>query len=280
MQQVQANGIQLAYEDSGSGTPLLLLHGLTANRHSFDGLLRAGLADGLRVIRVDLRGRGQSDKPDGPYTQAAHAADILGVLDALGLADAVFVGHSFGGFLSLYMAANHPQRVQKLVVIDAALEAAHPSTLEKIKPSLDRLGVVLPSLEAYLTAIKQSPYYADGFWDADLEAYYRADVEALPDGSVRPRSKPAHIGAAVAGVIHEDWSAHLAQVRQAGLLLHAPAPLGPAHAPPIVSQAGADEMLQLLPQFQYQAISGHHITMLFGDNAPKAVAAIRAFVDA
>ncbi len=78
----------------GDGPTLLLTHGLSANAHSLD-VLAAHLAPALRVVVLDLRGRGESDRPE-TYAMADHAADVLGVMDAFGLERAPLGGHSFG----------------------------------------------------------------------------------------------------------------------------------------------------------------------------------------
>ena len=125
---VETNGIKLHYLDyPGDGPAVVLAHGLTANCRSFD-VVAGHLAPRLRVIAPDLRGRGASDKPATGYTMADHAADVLGLLDALGLERVVMGGHSFGGLLSLYIAANHPERVERVLILDAALSAASERT--------------------------------------------------------------------------------------------------------------------------------------------------------
>ena len=102
------NGIRLHYLDHGGQGPVLVLApGLTANAHSFDGLMHAGLAEVARVIALDLRGRGESDAPPSGYAMEDHARDVLGLLDALGLERVVMGGHSFGGLLTYWLAANH-----------------------------------------------------------------------------------------------------------------------------------------------------------------------------
>lgn len=277
-QSIQTNGIRLAYRDEGAGEPLLIMHGLTANLHNFDGLMRHGLAARRRIIRMDLRGRGLSDKPASGYRMANHAADMLGMLDALGIEGPCDIGgHSFGALLSFYLAAHHPQRVRRVVAMDAGLEATHPDVLPKIRPSLERLGKSLPSWEVFISAIKASPYYADGFWDEDLEAYYRYDVETLPDGAVRSRVSASAIEQAVEGVISENWDQILARVTQPVLLVHAPDPMA-AGQTPILSDEGAQNTLAHLPNARYFRASGHHITMAFGEHAAKVVAAIEDFL--
>jgi pimeloyl-ACP methyl ester carboxylesterase len=99
---VRVNDIQLHYLDHpGGDPPLVLMPGLTANAYSFDGLINAGLSSALRVLALDLRGRGLSDKPDSGYSMADHAADVLGLLNALEFQRVVLGGHSFWGLLTL-----------------------------------------------------------------------------------------------------------------------------------------------------------------------------------
>jgi len=109
---LEANHIRLHYlRYAGTEPPLILTHGLAANAHSFDGLINAGIQ--RSVLAVDLRGRGLSDKPEHGYGMAEHAADIIGMLDALGMDRAIVGGHSLGGLLSLYLAAHYPETASK-----------------------------------------------------------------------------------------------------------------------------------------------------------------------
>ncbi|WP_222841317.1 alpha/beta fold hydrolase [Hymenobacter sp. BT188] len=101
------------------------------------------LSEVRQVISVDLRGL--SDKPASGYTMHEHAQDILGLLDALALSQAELVGHSFGALLSLYLAYQHPQRIAKLVLLDAAARL-HPQTCEMLVPTMSRLGKTPPAL--------------------------------------------------------------------------------------------------------------------------------------
>jgi pimeloyl-ACP methyl ester carboxylesterase len=274
---VYVNNIQLHYLDHlGGDPPLVLMPGLTANACSFDGLIKAGLSPVLRVLALDLRGRGLSQKPDSGYSMADHCADVLGLLDALELRQVVLGGHSFGGLLSIYMAAHHPERVSKLVIIDAA-GSMHPQVRELIKPSVDRLGNVLPSWEAYLEAMKQMPFY-QGWWDPTIESYYRADVEIRNDGTVKPRSRPEAIIEAVENALAEDWAQLLSAVRQPVLLLNAPGSFGPPGTPPVLPREQAMDTVNMLSEGRYVEIPGNHMTMLYGEGARRIVEAILAFV--
>ena len=275
---IRTNGLQLHYLEHLGGAPLIvLLPGLTANAHAFDGLIQAGLSPRFRVLALDLRGRGLSDAPAEGYTMANHAADVIGLLDALGIERATIAGHSFGGLLTFYLAAHYPARVTRLIVLDAAMSNATPATRAAIQPSLDRLGRVLPSWDTYLDAIKQAPYF-DGWWDPAIESYFRADVRLSEDGSVQSRSRPEVIGAAMDGVIAEDWQAHLAAIRQPAILFQAPGAYGPAGAPPILSAEQAQATIARLADCRFVEVPGNHMTMLYGAGARRIVAEITAFL--
>lgn len=274
---VDTNGIRLHYLEYGtSGPTLLLMPGLTANAHSFDGLIAAGLAERMRVLALDLRGRGLSDKPDGGYRMSDHAADVLGLMDALDLDRVVLGGHSFGGLLTYHIAASHPDRVESCVVIDAPAEVDE-TILDQIKPSLDRLDMVLPSRDAYLEMVKAMPYF-DGWWDPAIDGYVRADVREQDDGTVRARSRPEHIRAAVEGTLEIDWPEVVASIERPLLFLRAPDPFGPPGSPPLVPEAKAHATMALLRDGRLVEIPGNHMTCLFGSSAVKAVEAIEAFV--
>ena len=274
---VTTNGITIHYlEHPGDGPTLILLPGLTANAHSFGGLVDAGLAPTLRVLALDLRGRGLSDKPDGAYSIPDHAADVIGLMDALGLAHVVLGGHSFGGMLTYYLGATYPDRFPKLVTIDAPAEVDR-AVAAQIKPSLDRLGKPVPSWEDYLAAVKAQPYFGD-WWDPKIEEYYRADVQDNPDGTVQSRSRAADMQAAVDGTLAFAWPDVVAGVKQPVLVVRATDPYGPPGSPPILPQDKADQVVDLLDDPHPIAISGNHMTILFGERAATLATAITQFV--
>ncbi len=277
---VQVNHIQLHYLDTAGGEPtLILLPGLTANAHSFDGLIQAGLSPRFRVLALDLRGRGLSDKPATGYSMAEHATDVIGLLDSAGINQAVICGHSFGGLLAIYLAAHYPDRVSRLVIIDSAALLINPQTRALIQPSLDRLGKVMPSWEAYLAAMKQAPFFQD-WWDPTIESYFRADVQINEDGTVQARSRPENIAEAINQAAEEDWKRHLAAIRQPALLLRATDPFGPPGTPPLLSEEQARATSEALANCRYLEIPGNHLTMLFGEGARRIVASITEFVQA
>src|SRR5918992_593006 len=110
--------IELAIWRSGSGEdPALCLHGITAQHRAFNAAARY-LASSRSLVGIDLRGRGDSEKPESGYGLEAHAADVIRVLDHLELQNAVLSGHSMGGFVALKTALSQPDRVRALILLD------------------------------------------------------------------------------------------------------------------------------------------------------------------
>lgn len=189
----EVNGIKLHYVTWGKFTQLehtiLLVHGITANYMEFS-LLGPTLAEqGWYVIAPDLRGRGQSDKPPHGYGIPYHANDMLALCDILNLPTVNIIGHSLGGQIGYFLAAIHPQRLGKLVLVDTGGRVP-PDALVAIGPALERLGKTYPSLDAYMQERKQSPAHT---WNPFWEAYYRYDVLVHPDGTVTSRVPKAAI---------------------------------------------------------------------------------------
>jgi pimeloyl-ACP methyl ester carboxylesterase len=182
---VRVNDINMHYvEWAGEGPAVLCVHGLTANCREWDRL-GEGLSPQYRVLAIDLRGRGDSDKPVTGYGLAGHAADIEGFLNALNLEQVGFVGHSLGAAIGVYFAANFQSRVSKLVLVDGGNDIADTEeALESIRVSLSTLDVSFPSLDDYMNLYKQVPFLK-GDWNEYVERYFVFDVETAADGSVR-----------------------------------------------------------------------------------------------
>jgi len=108
-------GARIAYEEHGEGAPLLLIHGLGYGRWGWGPLL-APLAERYRVLAFDNRGIGASSVPDGPYSARTMAEDAVAVLEAAGVGRAHVVGTSLGGMVAQALAADFPERVDRLVL--------------------------------------------------------------------------------------------------------------------------------------------------------------------
>lgn len=114
---VTANGIRLHTVEAGSGPLVLLVHGFPEFWWSWRHQLVALADAGYRVVAPDLRGYGASDKPPRGYDPMTLAADLAGLIRALGERDAMVVGHDWGGHLAWTLAAVHPRVVRSLVVL-------------------------------------------------------------------------------------------------------------------------------------------------------------------
>jgi pimeloyl-ACP methyl ester carboxylesterase len=275
---VEANGIRLhCLDHGGDGPPLVLTHGLSATAHWADGLVAAGLAPACRVLSFDLRGRGLSDHPDGGYSMGDHAADVIAALDALGLDRVLLGGHSYGGLLTMYVAANAPARVERALVLDVPAET-DPAVLEQIRPSLSRHDHVYPSRAAHADFVRALPFFAEGDWTDDLAAYYATEVEELPDGSVRSHCRPDQILQAAEGTYVPDWADVASRVECPTLLVRTVDPFGPPGAGPILTAEGAARVLALLRDGRLLEAAGNHVTFAFGDRARALVPELNAFL--
>ncbi|MFE9200874.1 alpha/beta fold hydrolase [Micromonospora sp. NPDC007230] len=115
MSKIDVNGAMLAYDEAGSGSPVVLIHAGIADRRMWRSQVSA-LATRHRVIVPDLRGYGESELPPTPF---AHHDDVIGLLDALGVARAALVGCSFGGKVAVDTALAYPDRVSALALFGA-----------------------------------------------------------------------------------------------------------------------------------------------------------------
>ena len=121
---------------AGQGPPLLLLHGWPEFWWTWEPVMQR-LADRFRVVAPDLRGFGDSDKPGGPWGAAEHAADMLGLVEALGLERVGVVGHDVGGAVMQSMARSAPEPIAGLFFFDFVYPGIGPRM-----GTPDRLGEI------------------------------------------------------------------------------------------------------------------------------------------
>lgn len=122
------DGIRLFYEDTGQGRPLLLLHGLTSNHQMFYREI-GYLKDKFRIIALDSRGHGESDRPDD-FTLDDHIADTLALLDHLELDSVYVLGISMGSYIAQGIAIRQPARVEKLILAATKSHGSQSSMAE------------------------------------------------------------------------------------------------------------------------------------------------------
>jgi pimeloyl-ACP methyl ester carboxylesterase len=196
MTTARVNGIELYYQEQGAGEPVLLLHGLGSRGDDWELQLPV-LAERYRVIAPDLRGHGRSGKPPGPYSVPMMAADVLGLMDALGVTAAHFVGLSMGGMIAFQLAVDCPARVLSLTIVNSG-PALVPRTLgEKLRVQ-QRLTLARfsgPTRTAHFLSRRlfpkpeQEPLRAQFIerWSANDPAAYLASMRALVGWSVLER---------------------------------------------------------------------------------------------
>ncbi len=117
------NGVEIHYRESGEGFPLLLIHGFTGNLRNWT-LQAPVLTRDFRMISLDLRGHGHSEKPTRPedYSLELMADDVWGLLQHLAIDGCYLIGHSMGGMVAQHLALAHPEPVRALVLVDTAAE--------------------------------------------------------------------------------------------------------------------------------------------------------------
>ena len=153
-------GALIVWDHAGAGPATLLLHGIGHAGRQWDFFARA-VDRRLRLIAPDARGHGDSVKPATAYAPADFVADVVAILDTLGLPRVVLVGHSMGGAHALAFALAHPERIARLVVIDTgpSLEAEGSERTRRLTTTRPQRFTTPADAEAYIRTT--SPGYDD-----------------------------------------------------------------------------------------------------------------------
>jgi pimeloyl-ACP methyl ester carboxylesterase len=176
---ITRDGVALVYWTwPGGDPPVLLLHGI-GNYGRYWDLFAEVIAGRLRLVAPDARGHGESGRPRDGYAPADFVADALAVLDAARTERAIVVGHSMGGLHSIHLAAEHPDRVQALVIVDASPEPM-PAGSERARRLLtERPARFADRAEARAYLERTSAGYTDGVYRNRLEFAFREDDGGL-----------------------------------------------------------------------------------------------------
>jgi pimeloyl-ACP methyl ester carboxylesterase len=169
-----ANGIATNYLSAGEGAPLMLLHGSGPGVTAYANwrLTIPALATRLRVVAPDLVGFGFTERPAGiTYDMDTWVAQAVGLLDALGIEKTHLVGNSFGGALALSLAARHPERVDRLVLM-GSVGVPFPIT-----DGLDRVWGYEPSIESMRELLGLFAYNTDLVNDDLAQVRYQASIQ-------------------------------------------------------------------------------------------------------
>lgn len=121
MPKVRVRDIEMNYEETGEGTPLLLIHGLGSSLRDWEMQIPY-FSKKYRVITFDVRGHGQTDKPAGPYSIPLFARDTAEFMQALNIESAHVVGISMGGMIAFQLAVDAPERIRSLVIANTGAE--------------------------------------------------------------------------------------------------------------------------------------------------------------
>lgn len=257
---------------------VLLIHGVTASHLSWPAV--ADRLPDARLIAPDLRGRGRSNGLIGPAGLAAHARDLVTVLDALDVDSAVVVGHSMGAFVALVLGDLYPDRVSRIVLVDGGLPLDVPVGLSSdeviqlvLGPTAERLAMRFTSSDDYLDFWRAHPAFRRD-WSPMLEAYLAYDlVGATPE--LRPSTSYATLeedsidqnsGTAVIDA--------LAGLRHPTVLLTAERGLLD-QVPPLYSTERLPGLLASYPGLRHESVDDvNHYTIVLSERGADAVAAV------
>lgn len=185
-----ADGLSLYARDyaPGSGVarlPVIAIHGLTRNSADFDAIAALIARGGRRVLAVDVRGRGQSDRAPDPmtYTPDVYAKDVIALMEQTGIEKAVFLGTSMGGLITMALTAVRPRMVAAAILNDIGPEVAAEG-LARIA-AYAGAPVETPTWAEAAAYVKTHnavafPDYTDADWDAFARRVFREGTEGAP----------------------------------------------------------------------------------------------------
>jgi 3-oxoadipate enol-lactonase len=240
---IHANGIDIHYAISGSGPVVTLAHSLATDLTLWDGVA-ARLEARFTVLRFDARGHGRTSAPEGPYDFPMLVADLIGLLDALGIERTHFVGLSMGGMLGQHCALAHPERLDKLALVSTASRTpAEAQAIWDERIALARRQGMTAHVEATLARWFTAPYRAA---HPEVMARIGALIAATPVAGY------AGWGAAIKTL---DLTDKLGAIRAPTLVVcGADDPGTPPAAHRAIAEAIAGARLEIIPQASHQLV--------------------------
>lgn len=266
LRKVQGDGVDINLAVwEGAGTPVICIHGITANCRCWD-VVASALSPAHRIMAMDLRGRGGSGRPSHGYSLEHHIEDIKSFMENMGLDRAVIMGHSLGAFISLVFGAECPDLVDRIVLVDGGGKLSQEQmdrVFQGIKPALDRLGKVFDSSDAYVEAMRQAPYIQP--WSSAIETYYRYEIEAV-EGGVRTNIDPAHIQEEAENIRKEEPDRFYGKVSSRVLILRATEGLF-SQDDLLLPEDVVERMVREIPHAQRVDVAGvNHYGIVFQPN--------------
>ena len=279
IRRVRAGEIELAYRQwPGQGSAIVAIHGLTASHVNFMGIAER-LAGRRPLLAFDLRGRGQSDKPAGGYGMQQHARDVAAAMRTLGLDRSVVLGHSMGAYIGTALAAEFPELVAGLVMLDGGYLLDPPPGFDSnqlldtlLKPQIERLRTTYESRAKYLEFWRALPTIPAADWGPWVEAYLEYDLGGEPPALRARVAEPA---------VREDFRsmAQKREVKQRLLAVRCPVMVIRAQdgvapgQPPIIPNQVMNEIRECVPAVEEHLIPGTtHYTIALADPGASIVA--------
>ena len=142
MQSTEINGLKIAYQVAGEGNAVLLLHGWGGESASFQPVFD-WLAQSHKVYAPDLPGFGKSQIPSTAWDSSDYAQFVIAFLEKFGIPEAHFIGHSFGGRISIIVSAEYPEKVDKLILVDSAGIIPPRTAKYHLRVGLAKIGKLL-----------------------------------------------------------------------------------------------------------------------------------------
>ncbi|MGA9206463.1 MAG: alpha/beta hydrolase [Terriglobales bacterium] len=274
---VPGDGVELAFGYwPGQGAPVVALHGLTATYVTFTGVAER-LAGRRPLFAPDLRGRGDSGKPDGPYGMAQHACDVARAMRALALGPSVIVGHSMGAFIATALAASEPELVAGLILVDGGFalpmtEAARQAFEFGLAKRIAQLRQTYPSRQVYRDFWRSQPQFPAEDWSPWIEAFLDYELGGEPP-RLQPKASDEGVRADLAeGLKTKEITERLEAIRVPVVMLRAEAGFLPGQ-PPLYPEPVMAEMRRCLPGLEVHTIQGTtHYTLVLGKRGASALA--------
>lgn len=266
MKRTAGAGVELALAVwGGKGKTVFCVHGISGSCRCWDNVAEA-LSPQHQVFAMDLRGRGLSEKPASGYSISHHCRDVQALLKHENIGQVVMLGHSLGALIGLEFAAEFPESVDRLILVDGGGQLSgeqRKKVFAGIQPTLDRLGKIFPSNEAYLNLLKRNPLLQP--WTPMLEAYYLYELEEA-DGGVRSRVKAEHIKEEADNLSGYAVTELYSRIKCPVLILRAPEGMTTPDNILLPEQA-LDKMLREIPDARYVDIaeSNHYSIVMQPD---------------
>lgn len=164
MPRVTVNGVSIAYADEGEGEVLLFLHGLGISRADWQSQI-AYFKRRYRVFAPDFRGHGESEKPDCNYSIPVHSADMLAFMDALKIESAHVVGLSMGGMVAFQMAADAPDKLKTMTIVNSGPALPNDTFAAKKMLWIRLLTIHLLGMKFFAKKVAKNMFVNEGLDD-------------------------------------------------------------------------------------------------------------------